>query len=325
MLKAIKVVPLAAESLGVRSMCTYIETSDIAILFDAGLSLCPRRFGLPPHPQEYKAMKTCQNKILDAASRADIITISHYHFDHHTPSFIDWFTLWSSAETAESIYTGKLVLSKDYRSMINPSQRRRGWMFRRTGGKQAKKLENADGREYEFGETKVRFSEPVFHGSKNTPLGWVLMTTIQCGEERVLFAPDIQGPMYAGTLEPIFGEEPQLVIVGGPPLYLSGFKVSAEKIQQAMQNLQALVTKIPTVILEHHILREERWKELSKPVFNAASESGHVIVTAAEFAGLGNNLLELKRKELFESDPPGSEFDKWLKIPLMKRKHIKPP
>jgi len=325
MLKRIKVVPLAAESLGVRSMCTYVETSDVKILLDAGASLGPRRFGFPPHPREYEAMAECRERILKAAEEADVLTVSHYHFDHHTPSYMDWFCNWSSAEMARRIYAGKLVLVKDYRAMINFSQRRRGWMFKKTGGKHAERLEVVDDRTFEFGETRVKFSEPVFHGAENTPLGWVLMTTVQCGDERVLFAPDVQGPMYDQTLKLILGERPQLIIIGGPPLYLAGFRVPEDHIQRGMQNLETVVKNVPLTILEHHILRDERWRELSKPIFDAASKVGHVVVTAAEFAEKENNLLEFRRKPLFETEPPSLEFKKWMKLPLSERKLVRPP
>ena len=78
MLKKIRVVPLAAESFGVRSMCSYIETADVKILLDAGASLAPNRFGLPPHPKEYDALAQCRKKIADAADKAEVVTISHY-------------------------------------------------------------------------------------------------------------------------------------------------------------------------------------------------------------------------------------------------------
>ena len=51
MLKKIIVVPLAAESFGVRSMCTYVETPHVRLLLDAGASLAPNRFGFSPHPK----------------------------------------------------------------------------------------------------------------------------------------------------------------------------------------------------------------------------------------------------------------------------------
>jgi len=325
MLNKIKVVPLAAESLGVRSMCTYVETSDVKVLLDAGASLAPNRFGYPPHPKEYKAMAECRERISKAAEEANVVTLSHYHFDHHTPSYTDWLCNWSSADVAKEIYWGKLVLVKSYRSMVNFSQRRRGWMFKKTGGSYAEKLEIADSRTFEFGDTKLRFSDPVFHGPENSALGWILMATIEYDDERVLFASDVQGPIYGPTLDIILAEEPQLVIMGGPPTYLAEFRVKDEHIQQGMQNLENLVRKASTTILEHHILRDEKWRSLSQPIFDAAAEMGHKVFTAAEFAGKENNLLEFRRRQLFESEPPSQEFEKWMKLPQPKRKMAKPP
>ena len=325
MLKEIKVSPLAEESFGVRSMCTMIETSDTKILLDAGVALAPKRLGYPPHPHEYRALAECRERIVKAAEKADIVTISHYHFDHHTPSYTDWFTTWSSAEAAKSIYNGKVVLAKNYRSMINASQRRRGWMFTKTGGNFAEKLKNADGRVFNFGETELRFSNPVFHGPENSELGWVVMATIEFADEKLVFASDVQGPMHIPTLDYILAENPQLVIVGGPPTYLAGFKVRDEYIEMGMQNLMRLVKRVPTTILGHHLLRDERWKILVQPVIDAATETGHNVLTAAEYVGKENNFLEFRRRQLFEREPPSSEFEKWVRIPLQKRKLKKPP
>ena len=325
MLRKIKVVPIAEESFGIRSMCTYIETSDVKILVDAGASLAPNRFRYPPHPQEYQAIAECRERISKAAEKANIVTISHYHFDHHTPSYTDWFCNWSSAEVAKKIYEGKLVLVKSYRSMVNFSQRRRGWMFKKTGGSYAEKLEIADSKTFEFGDTRLKFSDPVFHGPENSGLGWILMITIEHNDERVLFASDVQGPMYDPTLDIILAEKPQLVIMGGPPTYLAGFRVKEEHIRQGMQNLESLAKKVSTTILEHHTLRDEKWRNLSQPIFDIASEIGHKVVTAAEFAGKANNLLEFRRRQLFEIEPPSPEFEKWMKLPQQKRKLIRPP
>jgi predicted metallo-beta-lactamase superfamily hydrolase len=180
MFKHIRVMPLAAESLGVRSMCTYVETPDLRMLLDAGVSLCPNRFGLPPHPLEFRAIEKARGKIAEAAEGADVVTISHYHFDHHTPSYEDWLCNWTEAEeTARQIYRGKVVLLKNPKEWINFSQRRRGWVFQKTGGKFAERLEVADGRTFTFGKTVVRFSEPVPHGPEDSALGWVLMTVVE--------------------------------------------------------------------------------------------------------------------------------------------------
>ncbi len=324
MLRRIRVQPLAAESLGVRSMCTFVETPDLRVLLDGGAALGPFRSGFPPHPREYEALKDCRIKLAEAAEKAEAVTISHYHFDHHTPSFTDWFLNWSSAETARQIYEGKIVFAKSYRDKINFSQRRRGWVFAKTGGKNAEKLEYADGKTYEFGQTRLRFSEPVFHGSANSQLGWLLMTTVEHGDERFLFTSDVQGPMHRPTLHEILAQKPDLVFIGGPPAYLTGL-VDQEEVKAGIKNLEELASAVPTTILEHHLLREANWRELTKQVFDAAAEKGHRVVTAAEFLDKPNNLLEAQRKQLFETEPPTQEFEKWMKTPVMKRKLTEPP
>jgi hypothetical protein len=151
------------------------------------------------------------------------------------------------------------------------------------------------------------------------------MATIECEGEKFLFASDVQGPMDDFALKIILAEKPHLIIIGGPPIYLAGFRVKNEHVEQGMKNLESLAKNIPTTILEHHILREEKWREFSQPVFDVASKSGHSVVTAAEFLTNKNNLLEFRRKQLFEMKPPNSEFDEWMKLPRPKRKLIKPP
>lgn len=325
MLKKVRVTPLAAESFGVRSMCTFVETADVRILLDAGASLAPSRFGLPPHPREYKMLAECRRKIAESAEKADIVTVSHYHFDHHTPSYVDWVCNWSSPEVAKQIYEGKTVLAKSFKDNVNASQRHRGWLFNKTGAKNARKVEFADGKTFEFGNTSVKFSEPVFHGPANSMLGWLLMATIECDEERILFASDVQGPMHIPTLEIILAQKPQLVIIGGPPTYLAWTKIDEEQLEQGIRSLEILARNIPITILEHHLLRDEKWKEHSQTIFSEARKAGHKVVTAAEYIQRENNLLEYKRKQLFENERPDAQFQKWMKIPISERKLIKPP
>lgn len=307
-------------------MCTLVETSDLRILLDAGVSLCPRRFGLPPHPAEFRAIAYSRRKIAGAAQKAEIVTLSHYHFDHHTPSYEDWLCNWTEAnETARQIYAGKTVLIKNPKENINYSQRRRGWIFQRTGGKYAEKLEIADGKTFIFRGTGVKFSEPVFHGPENSTLGWVLMATIECKGEKFMFAPDVQGPMSNRTLEIINEEEPQLIMIGGPPLYLSGFRVDENQIKAALGNLEKVVRIVPNVVLEHHVLRNENWRDEAKSVLDAAYDVGCEISTAAEFLGKENAFLEAERKMLFADDPPSTEFEKWMHKSVDAQMHLKPP
>jgi predicted metallo-beta-lactamase superfamily hydrolase len=324
-LSKIKVTPLAAESFGVRSMCTLVETPDVAVLLDAGISLAPYRFSLPPHPVEFQTISKLRKTIAEAADKAQVVTISHYHFDHHTPSFEDWVVNWTEdGETARQIYQNKTVLAKNPKEKINASQRQRAWMFQKTGGKHAKTLESADGKTYTYGKTSLRFSEAVAHGSEDSMLGWVIMAVVEHDEERFMFAPDIQGPMSAHTLELILDAKPTVIMLGGPPLYLGGFRVEMAQLEQGLRNLERIVEAVPIVILEHHALRDESWKPKMEKVFQKASQSNHSVVTAAEYAGKENLFLESKRKQLYRDQPPSDEFKVWMKT-LNGKKIAKPP
>ncbi len=327
MLKKIKVKPLAAESFGVRSMCTLVETPDVKVLLDAGVSLCPYRFGLPPHPIEFKTIDRLRRRIAEAAETTEVVTISHYHFDHHTPSYEDWLVNWTEAnETARQIYQGKRVLMKNPKEKINASQRQRAWLFQKTGGKYVAMLEPADGKTFTFGKSTVmRFSEAVSHGADDSMLGWVVMVLIEYGDERFMFAPDVQGPMSMHTLELIKSAMPQVIMIGGPPYYLGGFKVSETKLQLGLKNLMSVVETVPLTILEHHALRDEQWRQRTKQAYDVALDAGHSLMTAAEFAGEKNKFLESKRKQLYREIPPPKEFEKWMSQGLAKKSSSKPP
>lgn len=327
MLKKIKITPLAAESFGVRSMCTLVETPDIRVLLDAGISLCPYRFGLPPHPIEFKTIDALRRRIAEAAETAEVTTISHYHFDHHTPSYEDWLVNWTEAnETARQIYRGKKVLMKSPKEKINASQRQRAWLFQKTGGKYAATLEPADGKTFTFGKnTIMRFSEAVPHGPDNSMLGWVLMTLIEYEGERFMFAPDVQGPMSTHTLELIKLAKPQVIMIGGPPFYLSSFKVDEAQLQLGLKNLTSVVEAVPITILEHHALRDEQWQQKTEQVYTSALDARHKVMTAAEFIGEKNKFLESKRKQLYINAPPSKEFKNWMREGLTKKSITKPP
>ena len=324
-LSKIKVTPLASESFGVRSMCTLVETPDVNVLLDAGISLCPYRFNLPPHPIEFQTIQKLRKKIAQAADKAQIVTISHYHFDHHTPSYEDWLVNWTEAnETARQIYHDKEVLMKNPKEKINASQRQRAWMFQKTGGKYAKQLEAADSKTFTYGDTILRFSEPVSHGPDNSMLGYVIMAQVEYAGERFMFAPDVQGPMSNRTLELIKAAQPTMLMLGGPPFYLGGFRVDEAQLQNGLKNLSSIVESVPLTILEHHALRDESWKQKISPICELASKNEHSIVTAAEYVGEENVFLESKRKQLYRDFPPSDEFKQWMKT-LNNKKIAKPP
>ena len=92
-----RILPIAFDSFGVRSMATFVET-DTKILIDPGVSLAPVRYGLPPHAIELKKLEEKRNEIIRFARKTDILTISHYHYDHYMPD--------------TNIYSGKVLFIK---------------------------------------------------------------------------------------------------------------------------------------------------------------------------------------------------------------------
>jgi uncharacterized protein len=326
MLNHIQVTPIAAESFGVRSMCTLVQTPDVTVLLDAGVSLAPTRFGLPPHPLEFQTIAALRVRLAEAADKAQVVTISHYHFDHHTPSYEDWLVNWTQdGETARQIYHDKRVIMKHPRENINPSQRQRAWMFQRTGGKYATSLEAADSKTFQFSGTTLRFSAAFPHGPENAMLGWVVMAVVECRGERFMHAPDVQGPISVRAADYIQLQRPNLLMVGGPPTYLGGFKVDERELQRGMTNLQSIVEAVPEVILEHHALRDGEWREKTRAIHESAAKAGHTVTTAAEYAGKEPVFLESHRKELFAEYPPSKEFEKWMRLSGMEQSHVKPP
>jgi predicted metallo-beta-lactamase superfamily hydrolase len=312
-LKDIQVTPLAAESLGVRSMCTFVQTDDVAILLDAGISLCPWRFSLPPHPLEFQTIHVLREKIAKMADKAQIVTLSHYHYDHHTPFFEDWMVNWTTqTQTARQIYQDKILLVKHPKESINKSQQERALAFLKTCGDYAKTLQEADNKTFTYGNTNICFSKAVAHGEDNASLGYVIMTTIEYkNQEKFMFAPDIQGPMSNHTLQLILETQPNMLMLGGPPFYLADTRIKKTSIQNAITNLKAITKTIPITIIEHHTLRDELFKQKLCSLKTYADQAGHNILTAAEYIGQENNLLEAQRKSLYQTSPPTEKFQTW--------------
>ena len=326
MLKKINVTPLAAESLGVRSMCTVVETPDITVLLDAGIALAPYRFNCLPHPLEFQTISRLRRRIAEAATKAQVVTISHYHFDHHTPSYENWLVNWTDdGETARQIYQDKIVIMKNPKEKINARQCQRARMFQKTAGTHSKTLETADGKTFIFGGTTLRFSPAVPHGPEDSSLGWVIMTTVECDGERFMHAPDVQGPMVKQTADIILNEKPDVLMVGGPPFYLGGFKVSEIQLRKGITNLTDIVQTVPITVLDHHALRDTEWRIKTEELYKSAEKVGHKISTAAEFGGEKNQFLEAQRKQLYADFPPSKNFLQWASEKQEIIGHIKPP
>ncbi|MGQ4910871.1 MAG: hypothetical protein ACP6KW_01755 [Candidatus Thorarchaeota archaeon] len=306
----IEITPLAAESMGVRSLCTKVVTPDLSIVLDPSAALS-KRFGLEPHPQEYKALMSAMKRIRSEVKEADILSISHYHFDHVRPGFKNCLYNLSTRDERRHMFLHKRVLAKDNREMINPSQRRRAYYFLKDVRDSVEEIRWIDGKTLEFGSTVLTHTPPVPHGERGTPLGFVICTLVSYGDHRLLFAPDVQGPVDRDTLNMFLSFRPDIAIVGGPPTYLNRFSEASR--QSALFSLVRLASTVSTLVVDHHITRDEKWEEWMEPVRNASERAGNRLMTMAHLAGEDNRCLESNRRRLYEEDPPPTEFMDWCK------------
>jgi predicted metallo-beta-lactamase superfamily hydrolase len=277
-----KIIPIASDSLGIRSMATYVETKDCKILIDPSAALGPKRYGLPPHQKELEALDKTKKEIAEIAEKCDILTISHYHYDHYDPD--------------ERFYKGKKVLAKDISNNINKSQNQRGTKFKEI-------VENicdliyCDDSKHKIRETEIILSPPFFHGPENVRLGYVIMTTVDDGQKKILHASDVQGPVTKTAKNYIINQKPDLIIMDGPPSIFLGWKFSMKNMQDASDNLVEIIETLDCdIILDHHLLRDIRFKEVFPEPYKIG---GKQVKTFAEYLGKENNTLEAQRKKLW--------------------------
>ncbi|MFW9830988.1 MAG: hypothetical protein ACFFD8_04375 [Candidatus Thorarchaeota archaeon] len=318
------ITPLAAESLGVRSLAIHVQTADTSILIDPGVAL-GFRYGLHPHPEEYKLLSMVRKKISNIALSTDLLVVSHYHHDHFMAFFQNYAYFWSSPEEARGLYENKQIWCKDIRRNINFSQQRRGYNFVRGIRKVTNGVIYADGRAHKEGNTLIRFSPAVPHGEEGTHLGWVIMTTIRCGGFVCVHASDVQGPMVKKTAEWILAQKPDVVILAGPPTYLSPERVAPKVLTKAAENLEILVNQIPVVIIDHHLLRDVKWLNWLEPIRKMATANGHQLLTVSEVLGVPEQLFEAQREKLYQESPANSAFNTWVEQIYQRRIQTPPP
>jgi predicted metallo-beta-lactamase superfamily hydrolase len=282
-----RILPLAFDSLGVRSMATWVET-DLKILIDPGVSFAPLRYGLPPTRLELKRLEELSQKVHEYADGADILTISHYHYDHYFPE--------------ADFYADKILLIKDPKKRINRSQKGRGKEFLNWVKDSPKLMEFADGREFKFRQTEIIFSPPFYHGGESSRLGYVLACSIKYRNRKMIHASDVQGPQVKAATNWIIQQNPDVLILSGFPTMLLGFRSSKFGLNQSKENLVRILSesKVGTVILDHHLVRDVHYLNKIEEVAKQADTLRKKVITAAEFLGKEPELLEAKRKEFYK-------------------------
>lgn len=304
-----KIIPLAGDSMGTRSMATFVETESCKVVIDPGVALGPFRYGLEPHPLEENRMNVHWKNIKSHVKKADVLIVTHYHYDHHDPD-------------EPAIYKNKILLTKHPKKNINKSQKKRAAFFLQQLGDLPKEVEYSDGNEFLFGKTTVRFSKAVPHGT-NTKLGYVTEVCIDDSKNKFLYTSDVEGPSLKEQVRFIMDENPEVIFCDGPMSYMLGFRFSKKSLEESVKNIIKIIkeTNVKEFVLDHHLLRDLNWNERIEKVLKAAKKKKVNIMTLADFAGEKNDILEARRKELYgDKIKDKSKEDKKSKTKKKKKK-----
>ncbi len=279
-----RILPVAFDSFGVRSMATLVVTSKNKVFIDPGVALGPRRYGLPPADEERLAKSLAREQIINLIRDVDSVVVSHYHYDHH-PFPID-------DEFYKEAFSDKIVFAKDRLKNVHPSGKKRGAIFEKKVKDICKELVYAD--DQDFGN--LRFSPAVWHGPVGSKVGRVMMVSVKDGGSTFVFGSDAQSLADPAAVDWVIKEDPDFLILDGFPTNFIGWRVSKAEFEEATNNLLKTIKTVRAekIVLDHHLLRDLKYKEKVKPVY----ETEKTVFSAAEYLGMENFFLEAWRKDL---------------------------
>ena len=301
-----KISILGTESLGVRGLCCEVEANGRKFVIDPGVSLDIMRQGLPPHPSQIAVAGHVKEDIVAALSRATDIVVSHYHGDHTPLKDPDpWQIALADLPPPEKAR----FWCKGEEGLSAISLERRRDLVRHLG----LPTPAAEGQD----NGTLHCSQPVYHGR---PPSMVMMSRIVEGGETFVHASDMQ-LLDPGAVAVISAWQPSVLVASGPPLYLS--RLSAEEERRAWSHAEFLAGTVPTLVLDHHLLRSLEGLEWLERL---AGTTEHAVLSAAEYMGRDLLLLEARRGELYREFPvpPGwheafargeASLEKWDRFP----------
>ncbi len=343
------------DSLGAKSSSLLVKTPEVRLLIDPGAAEMQPSYPLP-HEEKLRLREEALAKIKEASSEADLVFISHYHYDHHTlpreaPEIYMGKELWikcpnlwinrsqwgrarlfisqlcellgveerevkipkegrSFPELEDPLKDLPLAMSQewgDYRErreeLLAKGRKwfedlRRLW---REGEWISEfemndlKIKFADGREIRKGETRLKITSPLFHGVEFDRIGWVVALAVERRGTKVLYSSDLQGPVIEDYAEWIVREDPDLLILDGPPTYLLGYTLNVTNLRRAISCALRIIreSKTEIIIYDHHLLREKLYRERTKEIYEEAKRLKKFVGTAAELFGRPPLILTL--------------------------------
>uniref|UniRef100_A0A7C4GHZ4 Uncharacterized protein n=1 Tax=candidate division WOR-3 bacterium TaxID=2052148 RepID=A0A7C4GHZ4_UNCW3 len=271
---------VAFDSFGVMSMCTRIETPELVVTIDPGVSLQSAAFPLP-EPRRRELLARYEREVAESCARSQAIVVSHYHLDH--------FALGRRPE----LYAGKLLFTRNREDLPHKQRAIAERFFKAIDGL-PEEIIPADNRRFRFGKTELGFSAPVWHGRQNAEPGTVIMTDVKRGRERVLVTSDVIGPTETATTDLICASGCRDLVIDGYATYLIGRFATDVELVKSIVNLCRILAQrsVRTLCLDHHAARDYRYPALLKLVYAKARQLKKRFGTAAELAGTTSLVLD---------------------------------
>lgn len=286
---------LASDSMGVRSMCTWVEVNSISILIDPSCSLGPWRDRLFPHPLEINGLFERWEKIKEYLKKSKILIFTHYHYDHHNPR-------------EPELYQGKEVFVKRLND-LNKRQLLRGERFIEVLKKMGIETKEADGEVYKKDNFEIIFSSSFPHGRSGRQ-GRVLSLVVREGRDSFLYTSDIQGFINDDMKKFILQFSPFFIFMDGPAFYMLPKSKREEEVKVILEDFYEIKkeTANPEVLVfDHHSMRWKEWSGIYDFMRNKLKRLKIEFMCAAQYEGVEVLDYEAKRREIYERNSPFGE------------------
>ena len=116
-----------------------------------------------------------------------------------------------------------------------------------------------------------------------------------------MHSSDVEGPALAEQAEFIIENKPKVAFIDGPLSYIMQ-RYGKKNLEKSVEHLINITSVVKQVAIDHHFLRDVRWKEKVQRVFEELPKS-HFFGCAAELVGEPINMLEANRVKLYKEHP----------------------
>lgn len=285
---SLNITPLAAESMGTRSMATFVECGKINVLIDPGANLAGKRFNLPPHSLEKWRLQKHLERIRLFAKSAQVIIITCFHSDHFS-------------EDLKDIFQGKLIFMQNPNSKLHMNRRKVAFHFLKTIKGLPRDVVYMDNRTFEMGTLRMVFSKPI-QGSNEEKGDSVISVVLKQNHDVFWYSSNIEGFHKPDALNWALQYSPSFIYIDGPDTCRKGY---SRQLTTFFSHMEQLFDQAPikTGILDHHVTRDREWEKKMQPVYEMAGFKKIKLHTAAEYRGEKVDLLEARRQQLYEDEP----------------------